>query len=225
MLGRRLWDNSSESSLATRLRRKRFALLLLIIDSCPTSQVRVLDVGGRIDYWEKMMSGVRLRKSVHVTLLNLDAQPVEREGFTSVAGDARSMPQYTDREFDIVFSNSTIEHVGSPADQVAMADEVRRIGRSYYVQTPNLYFPIEPHFVFPFFQFLPLAVRVWLVRHFSLGWFDVIRDPDEAYREVSSIRLLGRGSFQRLFPEAKIHDERFLGLTKSFVAVRRESDL
>lgn len=216
-----LADNTQERSLATRLRRKRFEVLLRIVDGLPGT-VRILDVGGRVDYWNKMIARDS-DKPLQVTLLNLEASPVDRPGFTSVAGDARSMPQYADGEFDIVFSNSTIEHVGSIEDQQRMASEVRRIGKAYYVQTPNRYFPVEPHFLFPFFQFLPLSLRVWMVQHFALGWYNVFSDREAAWREVSSIQLLGRRKFERLFPDATIHEERVFGLVKSFVAVREWS--
>ena len=219
MLGKRIADNSRDDSVATRLRRKRFELLRRMIDRC-SGPVRILDVGGRLSYWKMMMSDRGFGTQVHITLLNVEAPQVDEPGFLSVSGDGRSMPQFVDREFDIVFSNSTIEHVGSLDDQRRMADEVRRIGRAYYVQTPNRHFPIEPHFLFPLFQFLPLRVRAWLVQHFALGWYERIRDREAAWREVSSIQLLDRGSFQGLFPDATVHDERYAGLVKSFVAVR-----
>ncbi|HWS70973.1 MAG TPA: class I SAM-dependent methyltransferase, partial [Thermoanaerobaculia bacterium] len=64
-------------------------------------------------------------------------------------------------------SNSVLEHV---ADMPAMAREIRRVGRRWYVQTPNRWFPVEPHFLVPFFQFLPIATRAWLLTRFDLGW-------------------------------------------------------
>jgi hypothetical protein len=98
-----------------------------------------------------------------------------------------------------------------------MAEEVRRVGKRYFVQTPNLYFPIEPHFVFPLFQFLPIWLRVWLVTHFDLGWYAKIPDRDRALKEVSSIRLLTKKKLRKLFPQARIFEEKYLGLTKSYI--------
>lgn len=80
------------------------------------------------------------------------------------------MSLFRNEEFDVVFSNSVIEHLGEYPQQRRMADEVRRAGKRYFLQTPNRYFPLEPHFFFPFFQFLPVSVRVWLLSRFHLGW-------------------------------------------------------
>jgi 2-polyprenyl-3-methyl-5-hydroxy-6-metoxy-1,4-benzoquinol methylase len=127
------------------------------------------------------------------------------------------MSQFRPKEFDFVFSNSVIEHVGSYADQSRMAKEIERVGKRYFVQTPNFYFPIEPHFVFPAFHWLPITIRVWLITHFNLGWYSKFSDVQSASAEVRSIRLLKKREFVRLFPDSKLFEERFFGLTKSFV--------
>jgi ubiquinone/menaquinone biosynthesis C-methylase UbiE len=133
-------------------------------------------------------------------------------------GDARDLSQFADHEFDVVFSNSVIEHVGSVGDQQKMANEIRRVGRFYFVQTPNRGFPLEPHFMFPFFQFLPVSCRAKLLQKFNLGWIARVPEFQNAKLVVQSIRLLTRRDLEQLFPEAEIFEERFLGLTKSFVA-------
>jgi hypothetical protein len=121
--------------------------------------------------------------------------------------------------FDVVFSNSVIEHLGPRfADQKRMADEIRRVGKRYFVQTPNRYFPLEPHFLTPGFQFYPLDLRVWLVSNFNVGWYKRIPDKAKARREVESISLLSRDGVRRLFPGGRIYAEKIAGLTKSFVA-------
>jgi hypothetical protein len=98
-----------------------------------------------------------------------------------------------------------------------MAREVKRVGMRYFVQTPNKYFPIEPHFLFPCFQFLPVPVRTWLLQHFHLGWRGRVADPQAARASVNSVRLLTRAELTDLFPEASLFEEKLLGLTKSFV--------
>lgn len=211
-------DNTNERSVATDLRRRRFRLFTDMLAHIEPP-VRILDVGGRQKYWEMM--GFLPDAGHSITLLNIVSEPITLPHFTSVQGDARHMSMFGPAEFDIVFSNSVIEHVGSFEDQRRMANEVRRVGKRYYVQTPNRFFPIEPHFVFPCFQFLPLSWRVWLVQHFSLGWYPRLPDREHARREVASIRLLSAAELVALFPDGALYRERYLGLTKSFVIYKR----
>ena len=154
---------------------------------------------------------------VTITLLNLTETQTTPPGFSSVAGDARDLRQFKDDQFDVVFSNSVIEHVGPYHDQCRMAKEIIRVGKRYFLQTPNRYFPIEPHFLFPFFQFLPQRLQIWLLGHFSLGWYDKIPDKLQAARAVGSVNLLDKSQIKKLFPGATIVEERFLSLAKSFI--------
>jgi hypothetical protein len=212
---KRLADNRSAESMATRLRRHRFRILLDILAGLP-KPVSILDIGGTQGYWEMM--GLGPTADVHVTILNVYEQAVTLPRFAAVVGDARSMPQYGNRQFDVVFSNSTIEHVGDWQDQREMAREIERVGKYYYVQTPNRMFPVEPHFLFPGFQFLPIAARTWLLQHFDLGWHPRTRDYEKAREQVAGIRLLSGREMRMLFPRATLYRERLFGLTKSYVA-------
>ena len=213
----RKWaDNRDPASLAARLRRRRFALFETLLARVP-GHVRILDVGGTADFWRVIGFS---RPNVSVTLLNQALATGESDAIRSVVGDARDMREFGDREFDIVFSNSVIEHVGTFADQQAMASEVRRIGKRYFVQTPNKYFPIEPHFLFPGFQFLPVSVRAGMLARRNVGWYTKAASYEAALAEVTAIRLLSEREFRRLFPEARLCRERFFGLTKSFTVYR-----
>jgi hypothetical protein len=87
------------------------------------------------------------------------------------------------------------------------------------VQTPNFWFPLEPHYLVPGFQFLPVRLRSGLLRRFDLGHIGRIPDPGAADEHVRSIRLLRTTQLRKLFPDARIHRERMLGLTKSLMAV------
>jgi SAM-dependent methyltransferase len=127
-----------------------------------------------------------------------------------VQGNGCALP-FPDRSFDIAFSNSVIEHMCA-RDQQRFAAELRRVADRYYVQTPNRFFPLEPHYQLPLFRFLPLAVQRFLVARFQLGW--------QQKGEMETIRLLSARQLQQLFPDATIHRERLLGLTKSLMAVR-----
>ena len=170
-----------------------------------------------MDFWRQM--GLGARGGIEVLVLNLSAQDDTAEAnLRAVTGDARDLSRFEDDSFDVVFSNSVIEHLWTQQNQAQMAAEVRRVGRRYFVQTPNRWFPLEPHFLFPGFQFLPVGGRVALVRRFALGYHDALPDPVAARRAVTEIRLLGPRDLQELFPGAVLFRERVLGLTKSLIA-------
>lgn len=207
-------DNRNRGSIASKLRQRRTAFFKSLLEFLEPP-VRILDVGGTDQYW-KMIGGLG-KKEVSITLLNLESSVTSLPNFISISGDARHL-EFENKSFDVVFSNSVIEHVGDYKDQKSMANEVRRVGKRYFVQTPNRYFPLEPHFVFPFFQFLPLRFRMYLLMNFNLGWFPKTPDEVKSRQIVESIQLLGKSEVKALFPEASIYEERFLGLTKSFVA-------
>lgn len=212
---KRLADNSDPASLAVKLRARRFHFFLDLLESVP-APVRVLDVGGTPQFWGTMPRQGRER--LRITIVNLVREPAHAAGIETVVGDARDLSQFRDGEFDVVFSNSVIEHMGTFAAQTRMANEVRRVGKRYFVQTPNLFFPLEPHFLMPGFQFFPLGMRAWMVSKFNVGWYRRIPDVKQARAEVEGVRLLSRAGLRRLFPEARIYEERFAGLVKSFVA-------
>jgi SAM-dependent methyltransferase len=209
-----LADNTNPRSLASRLRRRRLAFFSSLLARVP-DPVTILDVGGSLPFWKH--APLPPERQIRITLLNLSAVAASDPSIHSLAADACQIPAHAGA-FDVVFSNSVIEHVGGPREQRRMADEVRRVGKRYFVQTPNRYFPIEPHFVFPLYQFLPNAIQVWLLRNFDLGWIRRARSARQAGEIISGIRLLHRAQIRDLFPGADIFEEKLLGFTKSFIA-------
>lgn len=209
-------DNSKKDSLSTNYRTKRFNKFLEMIDE--RSGQKILDVGGTELFWDVMGSDLTQH---YVTLLNLEKCETKRNNFQSIKGDARDLSAFSNEYFDVVFSNSVIEHVGGLNDQRAMSNEIRRVSKKYFIQTPNYFFPIEPHFLFPAFHWLPLFIRILLVRCFKLGWMPRAHSINEAKKIVSEIRLLSKKEMKDLFPDAFIWEEKILGLTKSFVAIRK----
>lgn len=199
-------------ALSQRLRqqrRKKFLRSFVI-----SSDTKLLDVGGSDDWdWGDWPAG-----APSVTMLNLDPPANPKPGIQYVQADACDMSMFADQSFDIVFSNSVIEHVTEWKRQQAMAAEIRRVGKSYWVQTPNRHFPIEPHMLFPFFQYLPLSWRRVIGRHWPFS-FEKLRKGDPE-RDAVGVRLLTRRELQQCFPDGEIHAERFLGLVKSWVVVR-----
>jgi hypothetical protein len=213
---KKLANNEQAGSLANKLRQKRFALFLEQIAPLPRP-IKIIDIGGTVNYWENM--GLASAPWVQITLVNLNKVNSPYPNIISFAGDARNLSQFETASFDVAFSNSVIEHVGSIDDQRSMVDEMRRLAPRLYLQTPNKYFPLEPHFLFPFFQFLPLCVRVWLVMRFSLGWYPRYSNKLEAKEVASSIRLMSKSEVRGLFPDGKIVKEKLGGITKSFVVL------
>lgn len=187
--------------------------------------VSILDLGGTADFWAK--HGDFLPRSLDVRVTVANRQPVtdaatERVSF--VRADARNLSQFGDEEFDLCFSNSVIEHVGSFDDQTRMAREIRRVATGHFVQTPNRYFPIEPHFLVPGWQFLPVGLRVAVLRRTSVGWMRRQADPEIARGRVVGVRLLDRREFTALFPTSEIRVERVGPLVKSWIAVQPPPD-
>ena len=214
---KKLADNRDKTSLAAGMRRKRFQHFLQLLERVPRP-VTVLDIGGTQNFWE-VMNYVNLDQ-FQITLLNVHHVKTKFYNFSSIIGDATNLTGISDKSFDVVFSNSVIEHVGTYQQQQDMAREIQRVGKRYFVQTPNYYFPIEPHFLFPGFQWLPLSWRAYLLSHFNLGWIKRKATIQEAKSYVTQIRLLKKNELLTLFPGANLYEEKMGGLTKSFIVYR-----
>ncbi len=178
-------------------------------------QTSVLDLGGSEYYWPWLK--VRPR----VIVANFEQRDLKKADLDWVRADGRNLP-FKDGAFDVVYCNSVLEHLPDEGSRSAMAREVARVGRGYSVQTPNRWFPVDAHTLTPAFHFLPRRWQARLARDFTLwGWLQR-PTPAEARGFVENIRLLTAQDLQRLFPDAVIERERFLGLTKSVIAVRQQ---
>jgi hypothetical protein len=180
------------------------------------SHEKILDVGGNPWCWD----GAKLPNPI--TLLNLQyPDTIEQTtlSYIYVRGDGCAMP-FTDREFDVLFSNSVIEHVGTWERQLAFAGEARRVGRKFWIQTPAREFFIEPHLLAPFIHWLPMSWQRRLIRNLTpWGWFT--RPSSSAVDTfVAEVRLLTRPEMEMLFPDCEILEERIMGMIKSYIAVR-----
>jgi 2-polyprenyl-3-methyl-5-hydroxy-6-metoxy-1,4-benzoquinol methylase len=209
-------NHSNPDSFVNSLRKKRFRRIREIIEEliAERGSVKVLDIGGEIAYWRNM--GWQ-NNAATIYLLNLD--PVDykeqQEGYIQVQGNALKLP-YEMGEFDLVFSNSVIEHVGSEANQKIFANEVRRISCNYIIQTPSFWFPLEPHSMIPFFQFIPHSIRAVLIMVFNINYFPKTKSYQEAIKVSKNTLMLTRSGFQKLFPEAAIEVEYLYGIPKSY---------
>ncbi len=198
----------------------------------PAEGATVLDLGGQDG---EFMQRVRARANVRVTIADIGETALAKareRGFETVALREGEPLPFADGQFDVVFSNSVIEHVTLPKEdciskrfanrdwvaaslrnQEAFAREIRRVGRGYFVQTPHRAFPVEAHTWLPFVGYMPHDATVRIVRVSDRVWVKHCGFVDW--------NLLGEPEMRRLFPDARIHVERVLGLPKSLVAYAR----
>lgn len=219
-----LTQSVEKSVYENDFRRRRMAKLVALIDRVIAEKgaCAILDVGGAYAYWDGLRSAWAGR-NLKITLVNTFRQQVDDPVFEAMVGDACDLSAMPDDAFDIVHSNSVIEHVGGWPDKKRMAAEVRRLAPIHYVQTPNYWFPVEPHFRTPFIHWLPRPLQRRLVMSRGLGFFEKAGSIDEAYSTLADSTLLDEAEMRVLFPDSTILQERFLFFVKSFTAVRAPS--
>jgi SAM-dependent methyltransferase len=197
----------------------------------PKDGAKILDLGGQDG---SFMVRVAKRVRAEITVADIGDAPLLAEkhhGFRAVILEEGKPLPFEDREFDVVFCNSVIEHVTVPKEecinrrfperewvaasmrsQRAFADELRRVGKGYFVQTPHRAFPVEAHTWLPFVGWMPHDATARLVRFTDKYWVKHCGYVDW--------HLLGEREMRELLPDARIHVERVLGLPKSLVAYR-----
>ncbi len=217
MLKKRLREVFVESpdSFGERARAKRADRLLRVFPDL--SDMRVLDLGGTASFWERLPVN-----PTHVTTLNSVAVEASQQWHSHVVGDACEPPDHVlSGEFDLVFSNSTIEHVGDRPRRAKFAEVARSLGPRHWIQTPNRWFPIEPHVLFPFQQFFPLTGRALVHRYWPLVH---TRSPSVAAGRIQAghTELMDRAEMTTIFPDSRIESEVVVqGLPpKSLIAIR-----
>jgi hypothetical protein len=188
-------------SLSKRSRQRKIEILRQCFDLAPDA--RILDVGGQVDYAQsQLLETVSDRRNL--VAVNLDPRYLDEISrvypeVESGVADARRLP-FADKSFDLVYSNAVIEHVGGFEDQRAMAREVMRVGRNWYVTTPNRWFPFEFHLRLPFVSWLPAPIMLRVAR--ICAYDHVQRRYRSGIRQ--RIRLLTRQNMRTLFPGSRI---------------------
>ena len=212
MAGLRGYVRRRVRRFSDRSRARRWADLRERIDWDDVK--RVLDLGGKPSFWTD--EAIRARP-IEITCLNLRAEPASlRLGEARVevvVGDATD-PPVDPADYDLVFSNSVIEHVGG-SDAIGAFAAVTRQGRQYFLQTPNRWFLVEPHFVLPFHFLLPRRVKAVIIMFWDRG--PRRRTYQEALERVDEIHLLTRREIELLFPGATVVVDRKWLLPKSFM--------
>ena len=218
-------DANDPTSIRYKMRRKRFVWVEKLLDQilAHKDHATILDIGGRRDYWKLL--DTKYHDRITITILNtqedVGKDSAEDIGIKidTVVGDGTHMPAYADGSFDLTHSNSVIEHVGLHRDMAGFARETMRVGRAYYLQTPNFWFPLEPHYGVPFFHWLPEPTRLWCHNTFNVGFAQKCT-LDEAQMRVDHTRIISRRLLRHLLPDGVHESEKVMGLTKSLIAYR-----
>ncbi|MDQ1029174.1 hypothetical protein QF035_006756 [Streptomyces umbrinus] len=215
MLKTRIADPSRPGSLAHSARAKRRQELLRCFPDL--AEMRVLDLGGTPASWRSA-----LVRPAHVVTVNLDPHTARQTepGITPVVADACNpfLPAPLSAErFDLVYSNSVLAHVGGQYRRQQFTETVHRHGTHHWVQTPYRYFPVEPHWLFPGLQWLPVRARIAVSQHWPFGHVPRAQRA-QAIRHVQEVELLSMIEMRSYFPASRIWIERFAGLPKSLVA-------
>lgn len=175
----------------------------------------VLDLGGTPASWD--LAPVRPRA---ITVVNLARQESNDPAVTVVHSDACELPQdLIEQRFDLVYSNSLLEHVGGHVQRKKLAATIREMAPRHWVQTPYRYFPIEPHWLFPGFQWLPYSAKIAVSLRWNRGHIQT-HTRAEAEEQVNEIDLVGIEQMHDYFLDSEIWRERFGGFVKSLVAIK-----
>ncbi len=178
--------------------------------------MRVLDLGGTAVSWRVL--GLRPRS---VTLVNLSHAEGPYEPWMDIVQADACAGGFG--KYDLVFSNSLMEHLGGHARRQQFADVVQESASSWWIQTPYRYFPVEPHWIFPGFQFLPFRVRLMICQRWNTLHAPASKDMAEAAELVASVELISATEMRTYFPTSEIWFERIAALPKSLVAIKAET--
>lgn len=225
LVTRKIINYNSKESIAFKLREKRAERIKYLIADCylKNQEVSIIDVGGTKTYWNIFPRDFLLKHNVRILLVNLPSAgfiPENDEIFTHHEGNGCNLSEFKSKSFHIAHSNSVIEHLYSWEDMVSFSNEIKRVAERYYVQTPNYWFPIEPHFLFPFFHWLPMKMRIKLISNYDLGDHKKSLNPEEAKEKLKGYNLLSPKELKRLFPHDRISKERVLLFAKSLIVVK-----
>lgn len=223
----------SFQKFSAQARQKRAALFRSAFQLRPDT--KILDLGSESgSNIHAVLSGTPVSPA-NTYIADIDPAAVERGaqrfGFQPVlVGENGKLP-FPDGYFDIVYCSSVIEHVTLPKNEIwttrsgkefrtrslehqrAFACEIQRVGRQFFVQTPYRWFVLESHSWLPFIGWLPREAIIPTLR-FARKFWPKWTSPDWY--------LLNRRELASMFEGAEIRDEKWLGLTKSIMAVKTE---
>lgn len=192
-----------------------------------TGPIRLVDLGGTVNFWKSW--GLAKQPLLNVTLVNNHEQdkqysndPISLPNIRRLDADVLTLTAADFANFDVIFSNSLIEHLPGRELQRQLAQAIVDSGRPYFLQTPNKRSPLDPHFprpYVPFFATYPRSVQARLLTWFKLGSSSVAPSYDAALARLHNYYPLTTRDVRQLFPKARIVIERPLGFPMSIIAM------
>ncbi len=210
-----------------RCRRKRGETFTHYLN--PKEGDLILDLGGGTGAYISQL--ISFKKNVYIADISKNKLKESAEkGFHTIVLNENGTIPCEDGYFDIIFCSSVIEHATVDKKDILtiqtnkefrhlalkrqkrFADEIRRAGKSYFVQTPYKYFPLESHSRLPvILVLLPRQLQIKIIKCFRKFWFA---------RTTPDWNLLTVKDMKFLFPDATIVKERALFFTKSLMAIK-----
>ena len=192
-----------------------------------TGRVRLIDLGGTAAFWENW--GLAKQPLLDVTIVNdhhqdktHEHEPIRLPNVHNLRADVLTLTATDLAEYDVIFSNSLIEHLPGPQSQRQLAQAIIDSGRPYFLQTPNKSSPVDPHFprpYVPFFAAYPRPLQARLLSWSALGSGSVAPSYEAALVRLANYHPLTARGVRQLFPQARIVMERPLGVPMSIIAM------
>jgi len=208
------------SKLSCISRKRKLELFYKIIK--PSEQTRILDVGAEVNPggdgdlqfvdsypWKSNLAAVNISPE-HVFCIKKHYPEVDAR-----IGDACKLP-WSDKYFDAVYSNAVIEHMGDFENQKKMAAEITRVGKRWFVTTPNRWYPFEFHMRLPFVTWLPGKSYLWAGRIIS---YNHVRKKYVFGTKCDGLRLLTARQLKCCFADSKIIKQRVTFMAETLIAV------
>lgn len=193
--------------------------------------LKVIDIGGTVAFWKAW--GITESDQIQVTLINNHHIDVSSSGTESdlpfiinELSDANQIQVDRLKKFDLIFSNSFLEHLESRAQQAAMAEKIISSGVRYFIQIPNKRSIIDPHFPrpwVPFFACYPKPVQARLLTLGACGSGARSSTLEQARERIRYYNPLSVADMRRLFPDAVIRIERTVGIPLSVLVMSEET--
>jgi hypothetical protein len=192
-----------------------------------SGQIRLIDLGGTVKFWEDW--GLAKQPRLDVTIVNdhhidknHEHDRLSLPNIHRLQADVLTLSAVDLAQFDVIFSNSLIEHLPGPEAQRQLAQAIIDSGRPYFMQTPNKRSPVDPHFprpYVPFFAAYPRPLQARLLSWSALGSGSAAPSYAAALERLSNYYPLTTRGVRQLFPQARIVMERPLGVPMSIIAM------